>query len=402
MHDFRLKLSDPRTAPSVRRYLDRARRSRSGSGPAPQAHQQEDAPISINLDLTLACDYRCGHCIDSELLNGGKHLSLATVRESLRHLAAGGLRSVILIGGGEPALHPQFGEIVAEIKSLRLQCAIVSNGAHNGAIARVAHLLDAGDWVRLSLDAGSEETFQALHRPRNRVTLDHICRTAAHIKERAPQAQLGYSFVVMWRSGGQAREPAAANVGEMPRAAARAKGSGFDYISFKPMLARDARRAEVVNLGGGGTDLNSDDARAIGEIRRSLACAQAEADTRFRVVPSRNLMALLDGDALGRSSLQPRTCHMQQFRHVLTPLGVFACPAHRGNPRSRFAGPEAYADPGSSRQAVDALRAQIERFDAASECRGITCIYNEANWWLDGLVASGGAIEEMRAPDLFL
>jgi len=207
----------------------------------------------------------------------------------------------------------------------------------------------------------------------------------------------------MWRSAGQAVEPAAVNIDEMPLAAARAKAARFDYISFKPMLARDAQRAEVVNLGErGGVGADHAGAGAIESIRRALARAKAEADSRFRVVPSRNLTALLDGAALRQSALQPRTCHMQQFRHVVTPLGVFACPAHRGNPRSRFAGPKGYADPGAFGETMQAARAQIARFDAASECRQITCIYNAANWWLEDLVASGGAIEEQRAPDLFL
>ena len=171
-------------------------------------------------------------------------------------------------------------------------------------------------------------------------------------------------------------------------------------------VAKIVERApeELLELFGerGGVGADHAGAGAIESIRRALARAKAEADSRFRVVPSRNLTALLDGAALRQSALQPRTCHMQQFRHVVTPLGVFACPAHRGNPRSRFAGPKGYADPGAFGETMQAARAQIARFDAASECRQITCIYNAANWWLEDLVASGGAIEEQRAPDLFL
>ena len=27
------------------------------------------APISINLDLTTACNYKCDHCVDMDILN---------------------------------------------------------------------------------------------------------------------------------------------------------------------------------------------------------------------------------------------------------------------------------------------------------------------------------------------
>ncbi len=407
MHDFRLKLSDPRTAPALNRYLAKTRAARRtpGAGGTGGGENANDGPISINLDLTLACDYRCGHCIDAELLNGGKHLGLDTVRATLRLLAERGLRSVILIGGGEPALHPQFEEAVAEIKGLGLQCAIVSNGAHNDRIARVAGPLGPGDWVRLSLDAGTDETFQMLHRPRKKVTLEEICRTAARIKEAAPQVQLGYSFVILWRSEGQMFTPAASNVNEMVLAARLAKASGFDYISFKPMLARGAGRAEVVNLGsraGGGGREPGGDAEAVEQIRAALGEAQRLADAGFGVAPSRNLLALLDGSARQGAALQPRTCHMQKFRHVVTPLGVFACPAHRGNESSWVAEADAYATPDGCRRASEAAEAQIRRFDAATECREITCIYNETNWWIETLVESGEEVTPAPAADLFL
>jgi hypothetical protein len=397
MHDFRAKLSDPRVAPSVESYLSRARRRRGSPPPAGQTEDAAAGPVSVNLDLTLACDYRCGHCIDGELLNAGRHLKLETVLGTLHVLAERGLRSVILIGGGEPTLHPFFEAVVAAIKTLHLECAISSNGAHIHKIAGIATLLGPRDWVRLSLDAGTDETFQALHRPRQRISLEHICQTAAALKLKAPQVQLGFSFVVMWNSPGQAFSPVVGNVAEMPLAARLAKAHGFDYISFKPLLVRDANRAEVVNIGQ-----PEGEKTAIGQIRDCLRAAQSEADGRFGVVPSRNLVALLDGSARQRTALQPRECHMQQFRHVVTPDGVFACPAHRGNRSSKLAGPEGYATPEAFRETARATELQIERFDAAVECRDVTCIYNDANWWIEELLGSGQLLKPSVAADFFL
>ena len=406
MHDFRAKLSDPRSASAVEAYLQRARRGKSGSA-TPDGEAAGDGfhgPVSINLDLTLACDYRCAHCIDAELLNGGKHLAREVVFSTLDVLAGRGLRSVILIGGGEPTLHPAFEDVVAAIKRLELQCAIVTNGAHNDRISAVAPLLARGDWVRLSLDAGTEETFETLHRPRKPVSLEHICRTAFLIRQCAPQIQLGFSFIVMWEGESQRMTPVARNVDEMPLAAALAKSHGFDYISFKPMLARTAGRAEVVNisLAGAADAPGYLDAAAIGQMRQALQASQSLEDANFKVVSSRNLLALLDGTALARSATQPRTCHMQQFRQVVTPKGVYACPAHRGNPSSWIAGVEVYASHEAFGHAAAAAEAQIRRFNAAVECREVTCIYNDANWWLESLVESGEPIESGAAADLFL
>ncbi|MCK7510022.1 MAG: hypothetical protein MZV70_42290 [Desulfobacterales bacterium] len=35
-------------------------------------------PISLNLDLTTACNFSCPHCVDSRLLNTGDYLDLET------------------------------------------------------------------------------------------------------------------------------------------------------------------------------------------------------------------------------------------------------------------------------------------------------------------------------------
>jgi len=171
------------------------------------------------------------------------------------------------------------------------------------------------------------------------------------------------------------------------------------------MLVRNPARAEVINLDPHSREealLTTGRTPAIEAIREGLRAAQRAADSRFRVVPSRNLLALLEGPALERSALQPRECHVQQFRQVVTPQGVFACPAHRGNERSRVAGSSAYATPEAFRETAEATQAQIQRFNAAFECREITCIYNDANWWLEDLIESGDPIQQLDAADFFL
>jgi organic radical activating enzyme len=405
MHDFRGKLSDPRVAPMVEDYLRRARARRAGVDTTPPADSQSPAfgPLSINLDLTMACDYRCGHCIDGDLLNTGLKFEFRELENTLRVLAGKGLRSVILIGGGEPTLHPDFERAVSLIKSLGLQCAIASNGAHNDGIAAAVHRLEQGDWVRLSLDAGTEKTFQALHRPRKAVTLENICRTAASLKERRPQLQLGFSFVVMWAGAEQVSSPIMSNAGEMALAAGLAKAHGFDYISFKPMLVRNEERAEIVNVGR-----LPDNSRplvpapVVEQIRVGLRQAEAMGGVSFRVVPSKNLVAMLQESGFERCRRQPGECHMQHFRQVLTPSGIFACPAHRGNQRSRICDRTAYCTIDGFEGAFAKTQAQIRRFNAAEECREVTCIYNDTNWWIEELIESGEDLTPGVAADLFL
>jgi hypothetical protein len=55
------------------------------------------------------------------------------------------------------------------------------------------------DWVRLSLDAGSNELFRAMHKPVKRsLSLDEICEWVPRIKARNPRFEIGYSYIIVW------------------------------------------------------------------------------------------------------------------------------------------------------------------------------------------------------------
>ncbi|MCH2112309.1 MAG: radical SAM protein, partial [Planctomycetes bacterium] len=199
-HDFAAKLLQPAAHESLEIYLDwqrAVRKARVEQQPAPAPPLL--GPISINLDLTTACNYACDHCIDWESLNSPVRHQDADLRAALTEMAKRGLRSVILIGGGEPTLHPGFVDMVQFLKEdLGQQVAVVTNGSRNEVIAQAAEYLEEGDWVRLSLDSGTDATFQAMHHPKKNITLNEICTSARLIREANNQVTLGFSFVITW------------------------------------------------------------------------------------------------------------------------------------------------------------------------------------------------------------
>ena len=70
IHDFTAKLRQPDVAPTLRKYVEwrrAAKHARATGNPEPAP--PDVAPVSINLDLTVACNYRCTHCIDWDVLN---------------------------------------------------------------------------------------------------------------------------------------------------------------------------------------------------------------------------------------------------------------------------------------------------------------------------------------------
>jgi organic radical activating enzyme len=382
IHDFTGKLRQPSVREHLTAYIDwrrdlRLARASGRPDPTPPAL----APISINLDLTTACNYRCDHCIDWDILNTKHRHDEESLRSSIITMVERGLRSVILIGGGEPTIYPGFSDFVRFLKDLELQIAVVSNGSRGDKLYEVADVLDARDWVRLSLDAGSDELFRAMHKPvKKSLTLDEICDWIPKIKARNPAFQIGFSYIIVWN--GASREDVAIheNIDEVVMATERARKYGFDYIALKPVLERGAGGAEVMD-----PQAAENIERAVARIRAAVDEAKQLETDHFKVRVSTNLRVLEEG-SWREFTHQPRVCHMQALRQVLTPMGTYNCPAHRGVEKARIGGADAYADETMAKLTAGQLSDLMDRFDASHECREVTCLYNGVNWWLEKMI----------------
>jgi hypothetical protein len=235
--------------------------------------------------------------------------------------------------------------------------------------------------VRLSLDAGSDELFRAMHKPvKKSLTLDEICAWIPKIKERNPALQIGFSYIIVW--GGASREGVAIheNIHEVVMATERARRFGFDYIALKPVLERGAGGAEVMD-----PQAAEDMDRAIARIRAEVDQAKQLETPTFKVRVSTNLRVLEEG-SWREFTHQPRVCHMQALRQVLTPMGTYNCPAHRGVEKARIGATDAYADAAMAQLTAGQLGDLMDRFDASRECREVTCLYNGVNWWLEKMI----------------
>ena len=380
IHDFTAKLRQPALAPQLNAYVEWRRalaRARAGGEPDPPA--PEIAPVSINLDLTTACNFRCTHCIDWDILNTRHKHGEQELRDSLRLMAERGLRSAILIGGGEPTLYPKFAAFVAFLKELDLQVAIVSNGSRGEALADAAEHMSEGDWIRLSLDSGSNDLFAKMHLPTSpKCDLDSICAHIPAIKARNPAVRLGFSYIVVWGGAARDGEQIYENIHEIVMATERAKNAGFDYIAFKPVLERQTDGAEVMDPSSAEKELAS----VVARIRSEVDRAKQLADDGFDVFESINLRVLEEG-TWREFTRQPKTCHMQALRQVMTPTGLYNCPAHRGVAKAKIAEKNAYRDGETAAATGQGLLEILDDFDASKECREVTCLYNSVNWWLE-------------------
>jgi hypothetical protein len=120
-------------------------------------------------------------------------------------------------------------------------------------------------------------------------------------------------------------------------------------------------------------------------IRAGIERARQQARDGFAIHVSTNLRVLEQGNWRD-FTVQPRCCHMQAFRQVLSPTGLFNCPAHRGVEKARLGDAAAWAGAAAARATGLELARKIDDFDASRECRNVTCLYNGVNWWLEKLI----------------
>ena len=388
-HDFSSKLRQESTIRRLKEYILWQRNLRKGRT---DQSIPSFSPISVNLDLTSACNFACPYCVDSKVINRGQVLETETIEKTMDVLRSHGLLSVILIGGGEPTLHKDFGKIVRDAKKRKLQVGIVTNGSRMDRIEEVVEELEEKDWVRISIDAAREETFRDLHRPKTHEGLTRILEGAKRVKEKNLRVSTGYSFVIIWEgveANGNRLRP---NLEEISEAAELAKRYSFDYLSLKPCLVRpeDTQRESLLDK------VDPIEERAIIEkIKQHLQRARDIADGKVKILESVNLQAMLSGKTQTIKE-QPLTCHMQFFRTVVTPLGIFQCPAFRGVDAARIGDSSGYATEEKFRRSLEATAELIAGFNASVECKATGCFYHDTNWWLEGFINSGKDVEEIE------
>ena len=210
-------------------------------------------PVHVQLILSDLCNQACRFCAyrdptytSSELFhvdgnyNPNRKLPFDKVIEILDDCAEMGVKAVQLTGGGEPTVHPRFGDVVQAIRDRGMQWALVTNG-----------VIDKWDcssatWVRVSLDAGTKKTYAKIRR----VPEWHFDRAVATIG----RLKSGVGFVVTpenWREIYAAtllvRSLGASNI----RISAQFSTHGEElFADFRERAAYMARQAENLACDG--------------------------------------------------------------------------------------------------------------------------------------------------------
>lgn len=276
---------------------------------------RQNAPLVVDFDPTTFCDLACPECISAKVLNQGR-FSKERLASLADELVDSGVRAAILIGGGEPLAHPGTKEVIQRLGAGGIKIGLVTNGT---LLDRYAdELSEYASWVRVSVDAATTETFARV-RPdkRGKSKFDKVIsnmRSFALTKKGA----LGYSFLVITRFD-EAGVLIESNHHEIFAAAQLAKEIGCDYFELKMMFDETHRIVPIAN-------------DVIAEIEGSVESSRSLEDENFVIEYSSTYESIVRW----QSTDQPKDyqkCPVTELRTLITPMGVYVCPYHRGNPK---------------------------------------------------------------------
>ena len=106
--------------------------------------------ISTHISPEGLCNLRCPYCSVTKRQKNNR-ISMDIIKDYVEKLKTRGLQAVIITGGGEPTLYPEFNELIKWLKNEeKLSVALITNGTNIDNIT--ASVWKMFSWVRISLN----------------------------------------------------------------------------------------------------------------------------------------------------------------------------------------------------------------------------------------------------------
>lgn len=188
-------------------------------------------PIACEIDPSNLCNHDCIWCINEGFRKKKPQvLERDLMCRIIKELAEFGVRAVTFTGGGEPLTNPATIAGLYEITKNGMEAALVTNGALIDE-EKCRAIVQTCQFVRISLDAGSDEIYQQFHRPKNPST-DSYSRVIENLKILVEtRKQLGKSLQI-----GTAFLVHPLNYHQIFDTARLVRELGVDYIQIRPVF----------------------------------------------------------------------------------------------------------------------------------------------------------------------
>lgn len=195
------------------------------------------APITIGLDITNRCNNNCIWCLFKKYRQDHlADISIDAVKKIVPEIASMGTKAICLSGGGEPLVHAQINEIIGIIHDNGIEIGLNTNGCELCEVSdeNISKL----KYIRISLDAGSHQTHQELHRPSGKTfedILNELSRIVKLKQKNDLKLIIGIGYLVHSK-----------NHEEIYNLAKKLTEMGVDYLQIRPLKTHQLNDLEAL------------------------------------------------------------------------------------------------------------------------------------------------------------
>tara|TARA_Y100000310_G_scaffold39188_1_gene36771 strand:- start:3440 stop:4663 length:1224 start_codon:yes stop_codon:yes gene_type:complete len=166
-------------------------------------------PILVEVDPSNACNHACSFCLSSYIhfdkYKGTETFSRAVMpRDMLMNLCKDfvdmGVRAVNWTGGGEPTLNKHLKEAIEYCGSHGIKMGMFTNGTLFDKRDMFEELVDNMTWVRISIDAGTPETYNGIRIPKGgsdwNKMVENLTKLIEVNKSKGNKIDIGVGYVI--------------------------------------------------------------------------------------------------------------------------------------------------------------------------------------------------------------
>lgn len=312
-------------------------------------------PIYVEVSPVGHCNHRCTFCAVDYIGYKARSIETQVLKNTLVNMKHHGVKSVMFAGEGEPLLHKSIADVTFFAGAIGLDVAFTTNGV---LLDKLLPVLDAVKWVKVSLNAGDEETYEKIHQAKKgdwQKVWANIGEAVdrAQISDKEQKTVIGVQTVVL-----------PDNLHTIDGLIERAKEAKVDYVVLKPYSQHKSSETRVYE------EVQYNDSE--------LLSFAAKGNDRTKVIV--RTQAMEDWDAKEHSY---KTCGATPFfwAYIMATGDVYSCSAYLLNDEFRLGNvnEQTFKEiwEGEKR------RAHIEKMKTLdiSQCR-LNCRMNQVNKYL--------------------
>lgn len=265
-------------------------------------------PIYAEISPSGACNHRCTFCALDFMEYQPRFLDSTVLCERLTEMGQLGVKSVMYGGEGEPLLHRDIVKIVRHTSSAGIDVAIATNGV---LLTKELcdEILECTSWIKISLNAGTPETYARIHRTREAdfgKVLSNLKQAVQSQLTRGSRCTIGAQLLLIPE-----------NASEVELLAKTVRDIGLNYLVIKPYSQHLHSKTSIYR------DL---DYRQFFALRENLS--SLDTDT-FKIIFREQTMKKLTSEKRSYGS-----CLALPFWSYIDAGGtVWGCSAHLGDKR---------------------------------------------------------------------